>query len=230
MRTRTNRKSAPGKIKSVVRWHRENGTPAETFDHTGDWQVTEGAIVGGQKPAGCRLTAYLITEKQFGDVEVEYEIRPDWRTDTGIMLRQHLSGPLGFQTLCDHRPGGGIGGVFTNGLGSYLATPFVVDDDENFHVKNFREGKSDSRFTQGAVTEASTFDAFRDAWNLNDSNRFRCIGTEPTITIWINDLKIGTVDTGNPGLPDYDASQIQRLVGTEGHLGLEVHSNDFGNG
>jgi hypothetical protein len=67
-----------------------------------------------------------MTEETFGDFELEYEMRPDWQTDTGILVRQHPVGTVGFQVLCDHRPDGGIGGFFTNGLGSYLAAPFVA--------------------------------------------------------------------------------------------------------
>jgi hypothetical protein len=148
-------------------------------------------------------------------------------------LLKHPSGSLGFQVLCDHRPGGGIGRIFTYGLGSYLATRFVVDgvQDENFRVKNFRQGKSDPRLKQGTVSDPASFEAFRDVWNLNDWNRFRvrCVGNEPTITIWINALKTGSSDTSDPGLANYDASQIRQLVGSEGRIGLEVHSNDFGN-
>ena len=213
----------------TAQWNRENGTPQAVFDHTGDWRVVDGAIVGGQKPAGSRHGAYLITEEEFGDIELEYEIKPDWQTDTGVLVRQHPVGTIGFQILCDHRPNGGIGGFYTNGLGSYIAAPFVVagDKGEDFRVENFREGKKDTRFAQGNVADAATFEQFREVWNLNEWNRFRAriIGAEPTITVWINGLKIGSVDTANPGTPNYDASQIQRLVGTKGHIGLEVHSN-----
>jgi len=106
------------------------------------------------------------------------------------------------------------------------------DKGEKFQVKNFREGQKDEKFRQGKVANAATFEHFREVWKLNDFNRFRVrsIGAEPVITIWINDLKIGTYDTADPGLEDYDASQIQRLVGTEGHISLEVHDNIYNGG
>jgi len=81
---------------AAIEWHRENGTPQPIFEHTGDWQVIDGAIVGGQNPAGSRRGAYLMSEDTFGDIELEYEIHPDWWTDTGIMIRQHHLGSLGF--------------------------------------------------------------------------------------------------------------------------------------
>ena len=216
--------------RAVEHWNRENGTPQEAFDHVGEWKIHEGVIVGGQRPAGSGYGAYLITDREFGNFELEYEIRPDWPTDTGVLVRQHPIGTIGFQILCDHRPGGGIGGIYTNSLGSYRAAPFVVDGDavENFSVKNFREGEQDKRFARSRLRDATSFDAFRTVWNLNDWNRFRvrCFGATPKITVWINDLKIGTLDAAAPGPPKYDASLVERRVGSKGHIGLEVHSNN----
>ena len=161
-------------VERLEQWHRDNGTPQATFDHVGEWKVEEGAIVGGQTPAGSGLGAYLMTEATFGDFELEYEIRPDWRCDTGVLMRQHEVGTIGFQVLCDHRPNGGIGGIYTNSLGSYIAAPFVVDGDvgENFNVENFRRGEPDLRFKQGKLADATTWEAFREVWRVNDWNRF----------------------------------------------------------
>jgi hypothetical protein len=215
-------------IEGVLAWNRAQNSPAH--QHIGDWKVIDGAIVGGQNPPGSRLGAYLITEETFGDFELEYEMRPDWQTDTGIYIRQHAVGTIGFQVLCDHRPDGGIGGFFTNGLGSYLAAPFFVNGDpgENHTVKNFREGKIESNFAQGKVTGVATFEQFREVWRLNDWNRFRlrCVGANPVITTWINDLEIATLDSADPGIPGYDPAIIGQRVGARGHIGLEVHSNN----
>ncbi len=215
-------------------WHRANGTPQEILNHTGEWKVEDGAIVGGQSPAGCRHGAYLITDRTFANFEMEYEMRPDWRTDTGVLIRQHSVGTIGFQVLCDHRPNGGIGGIYANGLGSYLAAPFFVDGDdgENFEVENFRKGEFQWAGARGRMESTVDFDGFREVWKVNQWNRFRvrCVGANPVITTWINGLEIGTLDSSDPGVENYDASMIQRLVGTAGHIGLEVHSNTPGRG
>lgn len=216
-------------LEKVWEAYRNDPKLKETMEHTGIWKVEDGAIVGGQYPAGSREGAYLITEEEYGDFELEYEMKPDWQTDTGVLIRQHPVGTLGFQILCDHRPNGGIGGVFTNGLGSYLAAPFYVDGDkgENFAVKNFRQGAPESGFRKGRIYEAASFESFLKVWKVNDWNRFRvrCEGANPVITIWVNDLKTCRVETADPGLEDYDAAIIQQLVGDRGHIGLEVHSN-----
>lgn len=215
-------------IEKVLSWNRANNTPAH--NHIGDWKVVNGAIEGGQNPPGSRLGAYLMTEDKYGDFELEYEMRPDWQTDTGVLVRQHPVGTIGFQVLCDHRPNGGIGGFFTNGLGSYRAAPVVVDGDmgENFQVKNLREGQADSRFPEAKVSNAATYEQFRQVWNVNDWNRFRvrCVGANPVLTVWINDLKMATLDTTDTGIADYDPAIIQQRSGNQGHIGLEVHSNN----
>ena len=147
-----------------------------------------------------------------------------------MLVRQHKAGTIGFQVLCDHRPGGGIGGFFTNGLGSYLAAPVIVDGDigEDFKVENFREGKSKSSFPRAKVAGAATYQQFREAWNVNGWNRFRvrCIGANPVLTVWVNDLEMGTLDSADTGVPGYDPAIIEQRVGSRGHIGLEVHSNN----
>ncbi|MEM6689662.1 MAG: DUF1080 domain-containing protein [Planctomycetota bacterium] len=219
-------------IEKVLDFHRAQDS--EAYNHLGDWKVVDGAIVGGQDPPGSRLGAYLMTEETFGDFELEYEMNPDWRTDTGVLVRQHRAGTIGFQVLCDHRPGGGIGGFFTNGLGSYLAAPVIVDGDigEDFKVKNMRKGVSKSSFPHAKVSNAANYEQFREVWNVNGWNRFRvrCTGDNPVLTAWINDLEMGTLDTTDTNVPEYDPAIIQQRVGRRGHIGLEVHSNGPKNG
>ena len=214
-------------IKKTLDWHRSQNS--ELHRHLGDWKVVDGAIVGGQDPPGSRMGAYLMSEDTYGDFELEYEMRPDWRTDTGVLVRQHKAGTIGFQVLCDHRPGGGIGGFFANGIGSYLAAPVVVDGDidEDFKVKNLREGKVESNFPHAKVSDAATYEQFREVWNLNGWNRFRvrCVGANPILTAWVNDLKMGTIDTADTGVPGYDPAIIEQRGGSRGHIGLEVHEN-----
>ncbi|MEM9280480.1 MAG: DUF1080 domain-containing protein [Verrucomicrobiota bacterium] len=222
------REAVEAAIEKTLTHHREQNTPAH--QHLGDWKIVDGAIEGGQSPAGSTLGAYLMTEKEYGDFELEYEMRPDWQTDTGVLLRQHPVGTIGFQVLCDHRPSGGIGGFFTNGLGSYLAAPVVVDGDvgEDFRVNNLREGKIQSKFPQAKVSNPATFEAFREVWNVNDWNTFRvrCVGASPILTVWINGLEMATLDTSTPGIEGYDPVIIEQRVGSRGHIGLEVHSNN----
>ena len=77
----------------------------------GRWTVEDGVIIGGQDPPGSGVGSYLVTEETFGDFELQIEARPDWRADTGILVRTNPQGNIGYQILLDHRPGGDLEGV-----------------------------------------------------------------------------------------------------------------------
>ena len=77
------REAVEAAIEKTMAWHRSRDSEASR--HLGDWYVVDGAIVGGQDPPGSRLCAYLMMEETFGDFELEYEMRPDWQTDTGVL-------------------------------------------------------------------------------------------------------------------------------------------------
>ena len=92
-------------------------------------------LIGGQDPPG--LGSYLVTEEAFGDFELQIEARPDWPVDTGILVRTVPQGNVGIQTLLDHRPHGGIGASYGNGLAKFHAyeyTYFGAEVDKNGQV------------------------------------------------------------------------------------------------
>ncbi|MEI7728921.1 MAG: DUF1080 domain-containing protein [Verrucomicrobiota bacterium] len=211
-------------------WYGADPKRQRVLDHRGHWEVVDGAIVGGQQPPGSGLGAYLLTDDTFGDFELELEARPDWPADTGIMLRAHELGNVGFQINVDHRPNGAIGGVFGNKLGSFRAAPFSVTGDElpGFRVGNLREGGSESKFPCPKMQFAAPFSDFSKAWRVNDWNQFRvrCVGEVPTITTWINGAKICELDTTTITAPGFSPALVKRLLGPAGRIGFEVHDND----
>jgi hypothetical protein len=210
---------------AVVKWHEARPEMQARLRHTGRWEVVDGAIVGGQEAP--KLGGYLVSEGKFGDFELELEARPDWPADTGIMLRAHELGNIGFQVLVDHRPKGGIGGVFGNSIGNFLAVPFAVDGDAKpgFRMANLREGAKEMNFPHPAMIHAAKFADFAKAWRANDWNRFRirCVGALPVITTWINDVKICELDTAKIKTPGYDAEAVSKRLGRAGHIAFEVH-------
>ncbi len=200
------------------------------ISHVGSWEVVDGAILGGQQPAGSGLGGYLLTEESFGDFELEVDARPDWPIDTGIMFRTHDElGTAGFQLLVDHRPRGMIGGIFGNGIGSFHARTFGVggEEEEDFKVLNFREAPQEDHFEFPDLLYGATFAVFRKAWRPNDWNRFRlrCVGDLPLITTWINDVKIIEMDVRTLDTEGYDAELLKRRIGNKGRIGFEVHNN-----
>ena len=212
----------------VVQWHEQHEQPfmRARVKHTGVWKAEDGAISGGQQP-GSRLGAYLLSDEKFGDFELTLEARPDWPVDTGIMVRAHDLGVIGFQILCDHRPRGGIGGVFGNNVGNFLAAPFHVDGNKEpgFRVANLREGTGEPQFAKPTLSHAASFSDFAKVWQLNEWNRFRirCVGALPLITVWVNDLKTCELDTSTISTPGYDPALVSHRLGTKGRIGFEVH-------
>lgn len=215
---------------ALVEMMNETEAGRRRISHVGSWEVVDGAIIGGQEPAGSGLGGYLLTEESFGDFELEVDARPDWPIDTGIMFRTHDElGTAGFQLLVDHRPRGMIGGIFGNGIGSFHARTFGVggEEGEGFKVLNFREAPQEDHFEFPDLLYGATFAVFRKAWRPNDWNRFRlrCVGDLPLITTWINDVKIIEMDVRTLDTEGYDAELLKRRIGNKGRIGFEVHNN-----
>jgi len=99
--------------------------PPDPEKHPASWRVEDGVLIGEQATPG--YGGYLVSEETFGDFELDLELRPDWPADTGVMIRRLRDSWEGFQILVDHRPSGGIGGFFGNGLASFSAVPFAID-------------------------------------------------------------------------------------------------------
>ncbi|MEM9368161.1 MAG: DUF1080 domain-containing protein [Planctomycetota bacterium] len=200
---------------------------------TGVWEINEGVVTGGQSP-GSICGAYLMSEKTYGDFELTLEANPDYPIDTGIMVRAHELGSVGFQVLVDNRPNGTIGGVFGNSIGSFFAYPFVFQGDEEpgNQITHLRAGDPDAlRFRGGQFKTdyAATLETFQEVWKPNDWNeiKIRCTGSMPLIETWINGVPIAKLDTATLReiVPGYDPEAILNRIGRKGHIGLEVHDS-----
>lgn len=210
--------------------------PVDPEKHPARWFAEDGVLVGGQDTPGSGYGGYLVTERAYGDFELVLEMRPDWPADTGVMLRRRPDSWEGFQVLVDHRPSGGIGGFFGNGLASFSAVPFAVDvaldadgrpaglvaDNPATSVEPVTEEK------RARLTYAADVGDFLKAWRWDGWNelRIRCVGALPVITTWINGIKIAELDTASLDSPNYNPSDVLEVLGTRGHIALEVHDND----
>lgn len=224
----------PEQLKSaVVKWHEKLPEWRPRLEHTGHWEVVDGAIVGRHEPVESQFGAYLLSEQKFADFELELDARPDWPVDTGIMIRAHELGSVGFQILLDHRPKGGVGGVFGNSIGGFLAAPFTLDGDKEpgFRVANLREGGRETQFQPPTMNHAATFADFAKVWHANEWNhvRIHCVGRLPLITTWVNGLKICELDTAKITTLGFDAEAVFARIGRAGHIGFEVHDVNLKN-
>jgi hypothetical protein len=210
-------------------------TPSDPEAHPAVWTVEDGAIVGRQARLG--YGGYLLSEETFGDFELEVEMRPDWPADTGVMIRRQRDSWTGFQILVDHRPSGGIGGFYGNGLAGFSAVPFAVDavlDEQGLPIglKPDDPATSVEPVTQDKIdrlAHAATVEEFLAVWRWSDWNalRIRCEGGAlPVITTWVNGLRIAQLDTATLQSPGYDPAAVAALLGDRGHIAFEVHDHD----
>lgn len=88
-------------------WSRHTGLPEDQVG--GKWEVVNGAIVGDQDPPGHG--GFLVTDEQFGDVELTLETMLDYPVDSGIFLRVGEDGKS-HQVTLDYREGGEIGAIY----------------------------------------------------------------------------------------------------------------------
>jgi hypothetical protein len=210
-------------------------TPADPESHPAIWTVEDGAIIGRQAKLG--YGGYLLSEETFGDFELVLEMRPDWPADTGVMVRRQRGSWEGFQILVDHRPSGGIGGFYGNGLAGFSAVPFAVDAVLDSEGQPMGLRADDPATSAEPVTpdkiarlsHAAKVEDFLGVWRWGDWNelRIRCVGGAlPVITTWVNGLRIAEVDTAALQSPGYDPAAAAALLGERGHIAFEVHDHD----
>jgi len=210
--------------------------PAHPEAHPARWTVENGAIVGRQDPPGSGYGGYLISEQYFADFELTLETNLDWPADSGVMIRRLPDSWEGFQVLLDHRPNGGMGGFFGNGLASFSAVPFTVDCSTDaagrpVGLRIADDGQADSTtisHRRRLLRYACDADDFLRVWRWAEWNevRIRCVGELPRITTWINGLLVAEIDTASISWPGFDAEMVSQTLGPAGHIALEVHDND----
>jgi hypothetical protein len=138
--------------------------------------------------------------------------------------------------LLDHRKSGNIGGFYGNGIGGFHAINFTLDvhcdldgrpaglrlEDPATTLEPISEAK------RVLLTRAASGEAFLSAWQWNDWNEFRITvcGALPTITTVINGTLVAEMDAARLPSEVFDAEGTLALLGTRGHIALEVHDND----
>jgi hypothetical protein len=212
--------------KTLNGWTRRTRT--QSRPSLGKWTIENGVITGGQDPVG--VGSYLVSEEAFDDFELQIEARPDWPVDTGILVRTIPEGNVGIQVLLDHRPHGGIGSFYGNGLAGFHAYnySFNAERDKDGRVVRLLPEEPSEPTARVPLDFAAPVEVFLKAWKPGGWNlfRIRSVGALPYLTTWINGEKIGELDTAKIKLPNYDPEAILRRIGRAGHIALEVHDND----
>ena len=201
----------------------------------GAWEVDDETIVGGQEHVG--YGGYLLTDEEFGDFELTFEVRPDWPADTGVVMRSTERGSQGYQVLIDHRKSGAIGGFYGNGIGAFHASAFNLDvaTDEKGEAVGLRVETPETTLEQIDPANVAQLayhidpQEFLRIWRFGDWNEFRvrCVGELPRLTSWINGVKAYDLDTQTMSFPHWSGEAALGLLGVKGHIALEVHDNEW---
>jgi len=170
--------------KTLKGWHASALTGhSATSDHKsgGRWVVKDGAIVGSQDIPGN--DGILITDERYGDFEIVLEMNNDFGPDSGLFLRSTEDGRA-YQAMIDYHSGGNLMGIYGEGLsgGINVQNFGFLDSPERIVLK------PGAPIPLPVLPESWPFFGRHDQWN---ELRARITGgAKPTITTWINGVKI----------------------------------------
>lgn len=219
-------------------WH----TNRQKISHGtgGRWQVENGVVTGEQDPPGSGNGGILMTDRKYGDFELSLDLNPDWGVDSGVFLRTNEKGEC-FQIYVDYHDNGFVGSVSTERAGSprMINRPFYIDGikDASGQLIGF-ETLPDKRgavsWGPGYLKYNCTPEQWKKAWRIGEWNhlRVRCVGKYPTITTWINGVKIAEFDSETSTNPQNKKEELFEAFGREGYIALQVHGGrgSFQNG
>lgn len=82
------------------------------YDGKASWKVEDGSIVGREGPG--RAGGLIYTDEQYADFELELDAWITYPFDSGVFARM-VPAARGAQVTLDYRPGGEVGGVYSDG-------------------------------------------------------------------------------------------------------------------
>jgi hypothetical protein len=210
--------------KSLAGWH----TNPEKIGHGtgGRWSVEPGGVLAGeQDPPGSGNGGILLTDRQFGDFELELEMKPNWGSDSGVFLRANDEGQC-IQMMVDYYDGGSVGHFYGEGTGGWGARAFSIEGDvKNGKLQGLRTINA-QRPEDVGLQASCTPEDWINAWKIDDWNKLSVRvegGALPTITTYINGLKVGVFDAATSTAAGYDRDHVASLLGDKGSIAVQVH-------
>jgi len=172
--------------KTLAGWHvsAKSGHSKVSKQTTGGaWKVIDGAITGTQDQPGNG--GLIITDRKFGDFEVVLEMRNDFGPDSGLFLRSTGEGKA-YQAMIDYHADGNLMGIYGEGLGG---KPHL----RNYSFKKVVTEIDPKPTGAPAVAFPVLPESWPHFWRHGQWNELRARivgGDKPTITTWINGVKI----------------------------------------
>ncbi|MEY4483797.1 MAG: hypothetical protein RL693_1249 [Verrucomicrobiota bacterium] len=196
--------------KTLTGWHvsAKSGHSRTSGNKSGGtWTVVDGAITGSQDIPGNG--GLIMTDELYGAFEVVMEMGNDFGPDSGLFLRSTEEGKC-YQAMIDFHKDGNVMGIYGEGLGGKP------------HYRNY--SFTDSQFNivlqpeRAPVPLSITAEQWKTFWK-KDWNEVRARitgGDKPTITTWINGVKI------------MEWTETEARLPVKNHIALQVHGGgDF---
>jgi hypothetical protein len=212
--------------KSLKGWHK----PPKKISHGtgGQWTVENGILIGQQDPPGSGNGGMLLSDKHFGDFELEFEMNPDYGPDTGVFFRCTEEG-WGFQYYVDYHEGGNVGHLRGEMPGAFAMKPFQIfakkgSDGEPIAFTTTPDPRA-QKWPGGVYEYSCTPEQWLKTWKIGAWNkgRLRCVGKYPQITTWVNDLKVCHWNGETSTMPEYNKEKVFGQLGSKGAIGLQIH-------
>jgi hypothetical protein len=210
--------------KTLSGWHKN----PEKIGHGtgGHWSVEPGGVLAGeQDPPGSGNGGILLTDRKFGDFELSLEMKPNWGSDSGIFLRCTDKGQC-IQMMVDYYNNGSVGHFYGEATGGWAARAFSLrGHEENGRLVKLATTGARPANDAGLV-ESCTPEEWLKVWKIGDWNQALVRvegGRFPTITTYINGLKVGVFDAATSTADNYDREQVAKLLGERGSIALQVH-------
>jgi hypothetical protein len=209
---------------SLKGWHKN---PKRIGHGTGgSWVVENGAIAGEQDPPGSGNGGILLTDAKFGNFELDIDLKPDWGVCSGLFLRSTDDGRC-WQMMVDYHDRGNVGHIYGEGTGGFNTRPYDIDGVYN-DKKELTGLKTtpDKKAEEVGLAATCTGAEFVKAWKVNDWNTAKVRvegGDYPTITTWINGLKVCVFDGANSKNGGYKKDEVLKALGAKGSVAVQVH-------
>src|SRR5687767_12163083 len=192
--------------KSLQGWHvsaKTGHSRASKNQSGGKWVIENGAVVGSQDIPGNG--GIIITDEKFGDFEIVLEMNNDFGPDSGLFLRSTEDGKC-YQALIDFHKGGSLMGIYGEGLGGKPHLRFF----------SFLDSPSEITLHPDRTPSPMPVDAegWKKLWKAGQWNELRARmtgGDKPTMTTWINGVKI------------MNWTETEARLPVKGSIGVQVH-------
>jgi len=193
--------------KSLHGWHvsaQTGHSAASGHKSGGRWVVEDGVMTGSQDIPGNG--GIIVSDAEFGDFEIELEMKNDFGPDSGLFLRSTEDGKA-YQAMIDYHRGGNLMGVYGEGIGGFGSSNFRFLDAPD---------KIDAIPCPFPLPVSPT--QWPGFWKHGQWNKLRAriVNNPPSVTTWINDVQF------------MDWTDTLKRHPDRGHIALQVHGGgDF---